>query len=109
MYFSDRERGPRPRTEVTISTQVWGGIVTVISGLLANGAFGIDFPEECPDGEGVAGNDLTALGLLLSAEIPDLTWPLTPATVPSPMTALDCLEFCHRHIARPERVSYHSY
>jgi hypothetical protein len=109
MYFSDRERGPRPRTEEAILVQVWGGIVTVISRLITKGAFGIDFPYECPDGEGTAGNDETALSLLLSAEVPELNWPPNVAAVPSTMTVLDCLEFCHRHVARPEQVSYHSY
>lgn len=64
-YFSDRERGPAPRVRLEIDATTWGGLVALVDGLVANGAFGIDFPEPCPDGRGPTGTDTHALGLAI--------------------------------------------
>jgi hypothetical protein len=39
-YFSDREQGPRPRTEEVISVAAWGGVVGLVRSLISTGAFG---------------------------------------------------------------------
>lgn len=109
MYFSDRELGPRPRTEEEISDNVWGGLFAIVSALISQGAFGIDFPEECPDGEGTAGTDEYTMRLALAAEVPDLPWPLDAGHVPPTLVILDFLEFCYHHVAKPIRGSYHSF
>lgn len=109
MYFSDRELGLRPRTEEEISTKVWGGLVALVSGLMSKEAFGIDFPDECPDGEGVSGTNEYTMELALSAEVPDLPWPLNTRDLPSTLAVMDFIEFCHRHVAKPIRGSYHSF
>lgn len=107
-YFSDRERGPRPRTKLEVETPAWGGIVALIDSYITNGGFGIDFPESCPDGRGPTGTDTHAFGLALRAEIPDIEWPLRVETVPHTLSALDLIEFCHSHVAEPIKGSYHS-
>ena len=109
MYFSDREFGPRRRTEEEIADRVWGGLVALVLGLMSKGAFGIDFPDECPDGQGIAGTDEYTMQLALSAEVPDLPWPVKAADLPSTPAVLDFIEFCHRHVAKPIRGSYHSF
>jgi len=108
-YFSDRERGPRPRTNLEIEAPAWGGLVALISSYVANGGFGIDFPKSCPDGRGPTGTDSHRFGLALRAEIPDIDWPLRAETVPHTLSALDLIEFCHRHVAEPVRDNYHDF
>jgi len=108
-YFSDRERGPQPRTKLEIEAPAWGGLVALIESYVANGGFGIDFPESCPDGRGPTGTDTHTFGLGLRAEIPDIEWPLRADTVPHTLSALDLIEFCHHHVADPIEGSYHSF
>lgn len=109
MYFSDRELGPRARTEQDISTSVWGGIVAVISRLISTGAFGADFPEECRDGEGTTGTDEYTMRLALDGELSGLPWPPNAGEIPPTLVVLDFMEFCHRHVVKPIQVSRHSF
>lgn len=108
-YFSDRERGPLPRTRLEIEAPAWGGLIALIDSYVSNGGFGVDFPEPCPDGRGPTGTDTHAFGLALRAEIPDIDWPLRAESVPHTLSALDLVEFCHRHVAEPIEGSYHSF
>ena len=108
-YFSDREIGLRPRVEQTISPTVWGGLYAIISALITKGAFGVDFPDECPDGEGVIGTNWHTMTLAVHAEIPDLPWPVGEDSLPGTLPLMDFIEFCYIHIAKPLRGSYHSF
>jgi hypothetical protein len=99
MYFSERELGPRARIEQEISPSVWGGIVAVISRLISAGGFGADFPEECPDGEGISGTDEYTLGLAIAGELSELPWPLKAGDLPPTLVVLDFIEFSYRHVA----------
>jgi hypothetical protein len=108
-YFSDREKSPPPRTNLAINSAAWGGLVALIDSYVANGGFGADFPELCPDGRGPTGTDDATLGRALRGEIPDIEWPLQAGNVPATPAVLDLLEFCHRHIAEPIQRSYHSF
>ncbi len=122
-YFSDREFGPRPRTEQVITPKAWSGIVGITEALISDGAFGLDFPEHCPDcGHArTVGNNERALSLVAQGET-DIEWPLqtvkydqvpfgTPQSEPfAPPTEviLDFIEFCHSHVASTrEDSSYH--
>ena len=69
-YFSDRENGPRARTEPVISPTVWVGLVGTVQALINSGAFGLRFPERCPDGQAICGCDSTAFAASLIAEMP---------------------------------------
>ncbi len=121
-YFSDRQKGLKPRTEEEISPAAWGGLVATIQSLIATGAFAFKFPEPCLDGAGVSGTDENALGLVVHAEMPGLTWPLETTKLvdkgfsgekkpfaPSTLLILDFIEFCYRSIAKPIQGSYHDY
>ena len=77
-YFSDRENGPRARTEQVISPTVWAGVVALVQGLINSGAFGLRFPERCPDGQAVCGCDSDSLAAGVVAEMPGLAWPSHP-------------------------------
>jgi hypothetical protein len=92
-----------------VTPAAWGGIVALIQGRIANGAFGVDYPEECPDGRGTTGTDTRALGLAVRADIPDLDWSLEVEPVPPTLAIMDLLEFCHEHVAETVPTSFHSF
>ncbi|WP_026305902.1 AbiJ-NTD4 domain-containing protein [Thioalkalivibrio sp. ALMg9] len=121
-YFSDRDQGPRPRTEEVVSPTVWGGVVGLVRSLITTGAFGAKYPETCPDGQGPIGTDENALALAVQAEIPGLPWPLVTTEraqqgfyseersfAPNTLLILDFIEFCHCMVAKPIEGSYHSF
>lgn len=122
-YFSDRENGPRARTEQTISPVVWAGLVALVQGLLNSGAFGLRFPERCPDGQAICGCDTASLGAAIAAEMPGLAWPLETTRetgdggfrtqqepfAPDTLLILDFIEFVHAAAAKPTRGKYHEY
>lgn len=108
-YFSDRERGPRARTEELIPERVWGALYDLIQGRIDDGSFGASFPEMCPDGRGPIGTDQAAFWRTARAEIPDLPEYLYPGEVPELLVILDLLEFCARSIGQPIPRDYHSH
>lgn len=117
-YFSDREQGPRPRTEEIISPVAWGGVVALIQSLISSGAFGARFPAPCPDGQGTIGTDECSLSLAVLAEMPGLNWPLQTterveyelqAFAPDTLLVLDLIEFCYRSVGKPIQGSHHSH
>jgi hypothetical protein len=121
-YFSDRERGARPRTEEVISPEAWGGITSLVRSLVVSGAFGAKYPEACPDGEGSIGTDEAALRMAIHAEMHGLHWPLVTTErvqqgifpeerpfAPETLLVLDFIEFCWRLVAKPIQGAYHSY
>lgn len=120
-YFSDKENGPRPRTEENISPTAWAGIVALAQASVNSGAFGCNYPETCPDGAGPVGNDEHALSQVLRAEIPDLEWPLKTTKTqndfpfsqepfaPESLVILDFIEFCFRSISKPIQRDYHEF
>ncbi len=70
-YFSDRENSPRARTDQMISPVVWKGLVGTVQALVNSGAFGLRFPERCPDGQAVCGSDSGGLATSVIAECLD--------------------------------------
>lgn len=113
-YFSDRENGPRARTEQVISPTVWAGIVATVQALINSGAFGLRFPERCLDGQAICGGDSDALAASVTAEMPGLAWPLETVSVvgegyfserkpfaPDTLLILDFIEFVHASVAMP--------
>ena len=108
-YFSDREKGPRARTEEEIRSAAWGGIVAVISSRLADSSFGYQFPVTCLDGSVCCGVDEQYFHLALVGEIPDVSWPLNVEKQPPTVAILDLIEFCYRAIGKPIKGGYHDY
>jgi hypothetical protein len=92
-----------------VKPAAWGGIVALIQGRISNGAFGVDYPEECPDGRGTTGTDARALGLAVRAHIPDLDWPLEVEPCPPTFAILDLIEFCYEHVTETVPISFHSF
>jgi len=121
-YFSDRENGPRARTEQTISPQVWAGVVALVQGLINSGAFGLRFPALCPDGQAICGCDTSSLAATVVAEMPGLAWPLETTRqteqgffaqaepfAPDTLLALDFIEFVYASAAKPLPGKYHDF
>lgn len=121
-YFSDRELGPRARTEQKVSPVAWGGIAILVEALASFGAFGASFPQECPDGNAICGNDTDSLKSAIEAEIEGLSWPLQRDEVneddfmrsrkpwaPPTLVALDFIEFAWRSVALPVQGKHHDY
>lgn len=128
VYFSDREIGPQPRIDEVIEPPLWGGIVTLIDSRIADGSFGYEYPEGCPDSPStVIGTNRHGMGLAVLAEIPGLAqaepserrgyqtsndftgWPLRSDALPPTLAVLDLVEFCHQHIADPLPGDHHGY
>jgi hypothetical protein len=108
-YFSDRERGERPRTAEDVPLTVWAALVDLIDERILDGALGHGFPEFCTDGAGCCGCDSARLTRRLKAEIPDLNWPLSTEEAPEIAQMMDLLEFCARNIGKPVKGGWHSF
>ncbi len=121
-YFSDRENGPRARTEQVISPAVWAGLVATVQALINSGAFGLRFPERCPDGQAVCGCDTDALAASVIAEMPGLAWPLETMCLveegflsqrepfaPDTLLIMDFIEFIYASVAKPIPGKHHDF
>ena len=121
-YFSDRENGPRARTEQAISPAVWAGLVATVQALINSGAFGLRFPERCPDGQAVCGCDTDALAASVIAEMPGLAWPLETTCLvdegflsqrepfaPDTLLIMDFIEFIYASVAKPIPGKHHDF
>ena len=121
-YFSDRENGPRARTDLVISPVVWAGLVATVQALINSGAFGLRFPERCPDGQAVCGCDTDALAASVIAEMPGLAWPLETMCLvedgflsqrepfaPDTLLILDFIEFIYASVAKPIPGKHHDF
>lgn len=106
-YYSDRQRGPKPRTSEEITPTVWKAIWGLVQTRIDNGAFGIDFPEQCSDGYGPFGTNPVLMEA--GAHGDAITWPITPDDQPDPIDIFDLLEFCHGHVSEPKQGSWHSF
>ena len=121
-YFSDRENGPRARTEPVIAPVVWAGLVATVQALINSGASGLRFPERCPDGQAVCGCDTDALAASVIAEMPGLAWPLETMCLvedgflsqrepfaPDTLLILDFIEFIYASVAKPIPGKHHDF
>ena len=121
-YFSDRQNGPRARNEQVVSPAVWAGLVATVQILNNSGAFGLRFPECCPDGQATCGSDSDALAAIVSAEMPGLSWPLETVVMvgdgyfseskpfaPDTLLVLDFIEFVYASVAKPITGKYHDF
>lgn len=110
-YFSERQMGPRARTEEVISKVVWEGIMSLIQRRLADNSFGYAFPAQCPDSHVTCGVDENAFSQAICVEVPDLSWPPSRRDIPHTLAILDLIEFCYRSIAKPIPIhgGWHGY
>jgi len=107
-YFTDRNLGARPRSANEIDATVRRGIVGLIRTRANDGSFGLEYPEQCPDGRGTTGTDVNALRDALAAHrlYNFLEFPVEP---PTTFEVLDLIEFAYEKIAEPRKGSYHDF
>jgi len=108
-YFSDRHLGRLPRVATEIPEVVSTGIAGLIRIRANDGSFGLDYPEQCPDGRGPTGTDINALRDALAAH--RLYNPFGPgiAAAATTMELLDLIEFAHQKIAGPHSSGHHGF
>ena len=107
-YFTDRNMGPRPRTATEIDEPVRNGIVGLLHTRANDGWFGMNYPDQCPDGRGPTGTDINALRNALAAHRL-FNFVDYPADQPSTPEVLDLIEFGYERIAEPHRRDFHGY
>lgn len=118
-YFTDRELGKKEPTVNEIDITVWNGIVAIFDSFITDNSFSKDFPEQCPDGQGICSCNTTLLYDKLKALIPNAKIPITRMekfvkgysdwetggkeveNKIDTFTTLDLLEFCFRHLYDP--------
>jgi hypothetical protein len=106
-FFTDRNFGPRPRTATEIDQAVRGGIIGLLRKRANDGSFGLEYPEQCPDGRGPTGTDIQALRDALAAH--RLFNFVDHAPPPSTFEVLDLIEFGYAKIAEPRRRDFHDF
>jgi hypothetical protein len=108
-YFSERERGPNPRVIGDLTENAWIAVMAAVYTRINNGSFGNAFPQRCPDDRGVCGTNAELFEYAFRGQFPNIRWPFQALPCPSTHDALDLVEFCYRHAARPQRLDYHEY
>lgn len=90
----------------------WRGLLALIDSRIEDNWLANEFPDQCPDGNGISGTNQSRLNDVLAAFIPDLSWPfgyLDRDSVPETHQILDLIDFIGQHIAKPKAGPYHSY
>jgi hypothetical protein len=111
-YFSEREKGERPRESEQIGEIAWGGLQALVRARIDDGSFGATYPEACPDGRGPIGTNDSSFWQAMQAEIPGLPerpWYPSPDGPPRTLDILDMLEFCWRSVGKPAQRGFHEY
>lgn len=127
-YFTDRELGKKEPTIAEIDIYVWNGIVAIFDSFIADNSLSKDFPEQCPEGQGVYCCNMTLLYDKLKALIPNIEIPITRKekfitdysdwetgkkeveNIIDTFATLDLIEFCHRHLYDPAPIgNLHEY
>jgi hypothetical protein len=106
-YFSDRNLGPPPRVSTELDEAQRRGIAGLLRTRANDGWFGLDFPEQCPDGRGTTGTDLHALREALALHrLFDFT---DGRELPTTEGVLDLIEFAYERIAEPRVRGFHDF
>jgi hypothetical protein len=108
-FFSQRELGPRPRTSEEITPTVWQAIVVAVDRRIRDGSFGNSFPAQCGEHGYAVGTDAEMFGRSLVGVVATVTWPLDGLSIPRNFGALDLIEYCYSHVARPKKEAWHDY
>ena len=109
-YFTERERGAKPRTIEEVTPAAWLGLAAAITARMDNGSFGDSYPDQCPDGRGPVGTNTELMRQAVGGYFPELRWPPRADELPAdPFQALDLVEFCYEKVAKPNSRGYHDY
>lgn len=107
-YFTDRHLGARPRTATEMDEPVRRGIIGLIRARVTDGSFGLQYPEQCPDGRGPIGTDQNELRDALAAHRLFGFLDNGPEQ-PTTFEVLDLIEFAYEMIAEPRQGDFHPF
>ena len=109
--FSERMSQPRPRVLETLDANVRAAVLQMIQTRIANNAFGLAFPDQCPDNRGNSGTDERALQANMA--VFHVVWPPTAIHMDhdelTDAQIFDLLEYSFEHVAKPVPRDFHSY
>jgi hypothetical protein len=106
-YFTDRNFRPLPRISTELNEAHRRGIVGLLRTRANDGWFGLEYPEQCPDGRGTTGTDLHALREALALH--RLFDFVDGRELPSTPEVLDLIEFACKKIAEPRIRGFHDF
>jgi hypothetical protein len=106
-YFTDRNFGAPARIVTELDEPLRRGIATLLRNLANDGSFGLEYPEQCPDGRGPTGTDINTLRDALAAYrlFNFMDGPGSPSTY----EVLDLIEFAYEKIAEPRQRGFHDF
>ncbi len=107
-YFTDRNLGGRARVATEIDEAVRRGIAGLLRTRANHGSFGLEYPEQCPDGRGPIGTDNNALRDGLAAHRL-YNFIDQGMQMPTTLEILDLIEFAYEKIAEPRRGGFHDF
>jgi len=107
-FYTDRTRGPAPRLREDIPETVWRALAALVTRRVEGNWLAQEFPESCPDGNGISGTNRWLLSDTLEALVPELSWPLD-RNAPDTETVLDLLDFVGQRVSFPVEGSWHSF
>lgn len=108
-FYSDRTGGPAPRDKDVLPEHTARGLLNLVQSKIDSDWFAQRFPDQCPDGNGVAGTNIQSLRLDLQALIPDLDYPLLATSNVPDEAVFDLIEYAAQRIALAQPGSWHSY
>jgi hypothetical protein len=107
-FYSDRNHGPQERTLDELPGNTRRGLLSLLNNKISSNWFAHEFPEQCGDGNGIAGTDEYALADKLQALVPDATWPLmTNSDNTKDETVFDLIEWAAHCIEQPDELRWH--
>lgn len=108
-FYSDRTNGPAPRLRESLSDETLNGLAALVRRRIDSHWLADEFPEQCPDGNGVAGTDHRSLTDELLALIPGIEWPPPWGAVIDQGATFDLIEYVARRVAAPSQGYFHDY
>ena len=107
--YSDRAGVGRLRVLETLPLATSTALIALVGAKLEANWFASAFPEQCRDGNGIAGTDLRSVGATLKGVIPGLEWPLWKNERAPDGQVFDLIEYSWSVIALPSNLRWHDY
>lgn len=108
-FYSDRLNGPQAPVNDALPAATSRGLLALVGSKIAANWLARDFPERCPDGQGIYDTDLDALSANLQALVPGSPWPLHPNAAVTDEVVFDLVEYAATRVAEPLHRHHHSY
>jgi len=107
--YSDRNNGPQPRDQDVLGDGTVRALLGVVRNRINGNWLANEYPETCPDGNGIWSTNTGALYTSIEGLIPDFEWRRGRDDLPSQDDLFDLIEFVGSKIAKPSDGPYHSF